>query len=289
MKKIGDLALLSVAIIWGGGFIGVQKALDNGFGSFTIIFLRFLIAFLLISIVFYKDFLKMDKKHLKIGSILGAFLFLGFVLQTIGLKYTTPSKNAFITSLNVILVPFLYWVVNKERPKFKVFIASIMVLAGVYLLSSGSINGLSIGDFFTFLCAIFFAVHIVLLGYFGSDKNPVKLTIVQMGVSAILSGIFIGFEKFPEINNVSLFYPLIYLGIFSTMLAFFIQTVAQKYTSSTSAAIILSTEAIFGTIFSVLIFKEIISYKMIFGFLLFLCSIILVEVNFFKRSVDVDG
>lgn len=289
MKKIGDLALLSVAIIWGGGFIGVQKALDNGFGSFTIIFLRFLIAFLLISAVFYKDFLKMDKEHLKVGSILGTFLFLGFVLQTIGLKYTTPSKNAFITSLNVIIVPFLYWIVNKERPKLKVFVASIMVLLGVFLLSSGSINGLSLGDFFTFLCAIFFAVHIVLLGYLGSNKNSVKLTIVQMGVAAALSGAFVGFERFPEIHHVSLFYPLIYLGIFSTMVAFFIQTVAQKYTSSTSAAIILSTEAIFGTIFSVLIFKEIISYKMIFGFLLFLCSIILVEVNFFKNSVDVDG
>lgn len=289
MKKTGDLALLLVALIWGGGFIGVQKALDNGFGSFTIIFFRFLIAFVLLALVFYKQFLKIDKEHLKVGSILGIFLFLGFVLQTVGLKYTTPSKNAFITSLNVVIVPFLYWVINKEKPQIKVFVASLLVIFGVYFLSTGSIKGLGLGDFYTFLCAIFFAFHIVLLGYFGKNKNPMKLTIVQMGVSALLASFFIGVEQIPQIKDISIFYPIIYLGVFSTMIAFFIQTLAQKYTTSTRAAIILSTEATFGTVFSILIYKEVVGIKMIFGFILFLCSIIMVEADFSKKRVDVDG
>ena len=289
MKKMGDLALLLVALIWGGGFIGVQKALDSGFGSFTIIFYRFLIAFVLLALVFYKEFIGLDKEHLKVGSILGIFLFLGFVLQTVGLKYTTPSKNAFITSLNVIIVPFLYWLINKKKPELKVFFASLCVILGVYFLSTGSIKGLGLGDLYTFLCAIFFAFHIVLLGFFGKNKNPMKLTIVQMGVSALLASLFLGIEEMPKVNDLTIFYPIIYLGVFSTMFAFFIQTLAQKYTSSTRAAIILSTEATFGTIFSILIYKEAVGIKMIIGFILFLCSIIMVEADFFKKRVDVNG
>lgn len=289
MKKIGDLALLFVAIIWGGGFIGVQKALDNGFGSFTIIFYRFLIAFVLLLIIFYKKALKIDKEHLKMGSILGIFLFLGFIMQTVGLKYTSPSKNAFITSLNVIIVPFLYWFITKQRPHLKVFFSAVLVLFGVYFLSTGSIKGLNIGDLYTFFCAIFFAFHIVLLSHLGKNKDPVKLTIIQMGIAAFAASLFLGFEKMPLINSIEIFYPIIYLGIFSTMLAFFIQTISQKYTSSTRAAIILSMEATFGALFSVLIFKETIEIKMIFGFLLFICSIIMVELNFTKIRVDSDG
>lgn len=289
MKKMGDFALLFVAIIWGGGFIGVQKALDNGFESFTIIFYRFFIAFVLLILIFYKKALKINKEYLKTGGILGIFLFLGFIMQTIGLKDTSPSKNAFITSLNVIIVPFLYWIITKKKPELKIFIASFMVLLGVYFLSTGSIKGLNLGDLYTLFCAVFFAFHIVLLGYFGENKDPIKLTIVQMGVAALLSSFFLVFEEIPRINSIKTVYPIIYLGVFSTMVAFFIQTAAQKYTSSSRAAIILSLEATFGTIFSVLIFKEAIGLKMIIGFILFFCSIIMVEVNFSKKSIDVNG
>lgn len=276
--KYADLFLLIVAIFWGTGFLFTQMALDNGIYPFYILAIRFSVAAVLLSIIFLKKLKNITIYDLKISSVLGGVLFLGFITQTLGLTYTTPSKNAFLTSVNVIIVPFLYWIINRKKPEKHIFIAIFMSTVGIYLLSINENFTLAYGDFLTIICAVCFAFHIVLNGFYSKKSDPIILTILQMSSAAVFSGIFaFKFEKAPELTNVLGILSTFYLGIFSTMIAFLLQTMMQKHTTSTKTAVILSTESLFGTILSVVFLKEHLTSRMILGCLIIFSSVIVAE------------
>ncbi len=274
-KKIlyADLSLFLVAIIWGSGFIVTKNALDH-FTPFYLLFYRFIISTMLLSIVFFKRIKKALFKDIKAGIIIGLILFVGFSTQTIGLQYTEAGKQAFITATNVVMVPFVYWGIAKKRPDKYDVAAAFLCLVGIGILSLNKGFAISIGDFLTFLCAIAFAFHISSTGYFAKDSDPYVISIVQLGVAAVLSLIsallFEGKSMGIQANTM---FPILYLAIFTTMLAFLIQTIAQKYTLSTHAAIILSLEAVFGSTFAIIFLKEAVTIKYFIG-----CAAILISV-----------
>ncbi|MGO1819814.1 MAG: DMT family transporter, partial [Senegalia sp. (in: firmicutes)] len=247
-----DMALIVVAIIWGSGFVVVKNGLDE----LTPLFMnsmRFIIASILMSIVFFKKFKKINKSDIIAGAIVGFFLFSAFAAQTVGLQFTTASKQAFLTATNVVMVPFLFWFISKRKPHNLEILATFITLIGIAFLTlerGVSLNG---GDLLTLLCALLFAAHITSIGHFSKKHDPIVLTILQLIFAAIFSIIIaILFEPINlEISGQGWF-TVLYLGGVSTLIAFLIQTVAQKYTTSTHAAIILSLEAVFGTLFSVL-------------------------------------
>ncbi|WP_372714861.1 DMT family transporter, partial [Ilyobacter sp.] len=152
---------------------------------------------------------------------------------------------------------------------------------------------LGIGDSLSLLCALLFAFHISSTGFYSQKVDTTVLSVTQMWFAAVLS--FIGSfftEPFPQVVPVAGIFAVIYIGVFSTMVAFFIQTTAQKYTTPTKTAIILSTEALFGTIFSVIILKEIITFKMIVGGIAIFLAIITAETKwkfFYKRKPRIIG
>ena len=276
--KYADLFLIVVAIVWGTGFLFTQLALDNGITPLYIMAIRFSVAAVLLSLIFFKKLKDVSIYDLKSGSILGFVLFLGFITQTVGLSYTTPSKNAFLTSVNVIIVPFLYWAINKKKPEPHIFTAISMSIVGIYLLSINENFRLAYGDFLTILCAVCFAFHIVLNGFYSKKSDPIILTILQMSSAAVFSVIFaFKFETTPEITNTFGILSTVYLGIFSTMIAFLLQTIAQTHTTSTKTAIILSTESLFGTIFSVMFLSEHLTSRMLVGCLIIFSSVIVAE------------
>ncbi len=127
-----------------------------------------------------------------------------------------------MTSVNVIIVPFLYWAINKKRPEPHIFTAISMSIVGIYLLSINENFRLAYGDFLTILCAVCFAFHIVLNGFYSKKSDPIILTILQMSSAAVFSVIFaFKFETAPEITNTFGILSTVYLGIFSTMIAFY--------------------------------------------------------------------
>ncbi|TCO71037.1 DMT family transporter [Marinisporobacter balticus] len=274
-----DLSLLLVAIIWGGGFIVTKDILDI-LTPFYMNALRFTVASVTLAIIFWKKTIKITKKDLKYGSIVGMFLWIAFITQTIGLQYTTVSKSAFLTGTNVVIVPFLVWMVTKKCPDLYGMLGAFFSVIGIGLLTyQGGLN-IEIGDALTLVCAIFFAAHITSVGHFAENVDPIILAIIQMGVTGILSlmGAFI-FETTPQFtgNVVDLTSSLSYMTFVSTMGAFFIQNVAQKYTVSTHAAIILSLESVFGTLFGVMLMGDILNGTMIIGCVLIFCAIIIAE------------
>lgn len=285
----GDLALVLVAIIWGSGFVVTKNGLDE-ITPLLMNAMRMIVAAVLMSIVFMKKLKGITKEELKGGTVIGFFLFSAFAAQTVGLQYTTASKQAFLTATNVVMVPFIYWFISKKKPDNFEIVATFVTLLGIGFLTLE--KGLSInqGDSLTLLCAVLFAGHIVSIGYYTKKHDPIVLTIIQFFVASLFSIVLAALRE-PIVLEFSGqgWFTVLYLGAFSTLVAFLIQNVAQKYTSSTHAAIILSLEAVFGTIFSILILGEIFTIKMFIGCLVIFIGILTAETKWeFLRKKSPD-
>lgn len=276
-KYVGEISLVITAIIWGSGFVASAVALDH-YTPYQILAGRFFIGVLLLSMVFHKKIMTIKKSVLIKGIILGGILYIAFVLQTVGLQFTTPSKNAFLTAVNVVIVPFIGFVIYKRRLDVFELTGAVIAVIGIALLSlqfSGKVN---IGDVLTLLCAFAFAFHIFYTARFVKNEDAIVLTLIQMGTAATIG--FIVMLSKGELSfslESSALMPLVYLGVFSTTIAYLLQTVAQKYVTETKAAIFLSTEALWGTLFSVILLSELLTFRMGMGAVLILVAIIIAE------------
>lgn len=286
-KRIwAELALLAVAIMWGGGFVGVKGSLDD-VGPITMVAIRFLGASIILSLLFIKRLRHIRRHEMKGGLIIGCFLFIGFALQTIGLQYTLPGKQAFITGVYVIMVPFLYWLVKKKSPDSYSILAAILTLIGIGMITLQESFRLNSGDWLTLLCDVGFAAHIIAIDKYAADSDTVVLAIVQMYTAAFLALVCsLLFESWPETISPSGLLSLGYVVLFSTMLAFLLQNMAQKYVPPTSAAIILSLESVFGAFFSVIFMQEIFTSSKILGCAVILIAIILSQTKMSPPAVE---
>ncbi|WP_186671485.1 DMT family transporter [Sporosarcina sp. BP05] len=289
-KYIGEIGLIITAIIWGSGFVASAVSLEY-YTPYQILAGRFIIGVIILCVLFYKRLKNIKKSTLIKGTILGLFLYIAFVLQTVGLQYTTPSKNAFLTAVNVVIVPFIGFLLYKRKIDMFELVGAVTALVGVAVLSLKLSAEINIGDLLTLCCAVGFAFHIFYTAKFVKDEDAVLLTIVQMVIAAVISWIVVIFkgETSFSVESEGLL-PLLYLGIFSTTIAYLLQTIAQKYITETKAAIILSTEAFWGMAFSVAILSEVMTTKMIIGAVLILIAIIISETKFsFLKKKRLNG
>lgn len=278
MKKyLGEIGLIITAIIWGSGFVASAVSLDY-YTPYQIMAGRFLIGTLILSIVFYKRLKRINKSLLIKGIVLGSILYLAFVLQTIGLQYTTPSKNAFLTVINVVIVPFIGFFLYKKKIDLYELIGAVLAVIGIAVLSLQLSSEVNIGDLLTLACAFGFAFHIFYTAKFVENEDPVLLTLIQMFTATMIAVLFVLFSGEIAFSMAPAgLMPLLYLGVFSTTIAYLLQTVAQKYISETKAAIILSTEAFWGTAFSIIILSEVMTVRIGVGATLILLAIIITE------------
>lgn len=290
-QRKATILLFLVAIIWGGGFPAVKIALETGITPFYLITARFSIAAVILFIFKYKAMKPYLKTHLLPGLLLGTFLFLGFAFQTFGIEHTTPSKNAFLTSTYVVMAPFIYWIVSKHFPDKFTLIGAALTIIGVGFLTLDDSLSMNLGDMLTLVCALFFALHIIFIGHYSREDSkmkadPLTLVFYQMLFAALLAFIaaliFEPFNATPQFEGVL---AIIYLGVFSTMLAFFMQNYAQKLVSESQSAIILATESVFGALFSVLLLSEQMTVNLIIGFTLVFIAIVITEtkLNFVNK------
>lgn len=281
MKKwlaIGGLIL--VTVIWGGGFVASDIALES-MKPFQIMMFRFLLASVLMGMISLGQKNREEKSVDHIGAIragilMGIALFVGFSLQIIGLQYTTPSKNAFLTALNVVIVPFIAFIILKKKIRVKGIIGAILSVVGVALLSLNGNLTLGLGDALTLICAVGFAFQIFFTSEF-VKKYPVSvLNMVQMITAFVLSAVslvFFGETDFQVTTQGWL--SVLYLGVISTTLCYLLQTACQRYVDETKAAIVLSMESVFGTIFSIIILHEVITLRMVIGCVIILTAVII--------------
>lgn len=280
IKILATLGLLLVTVIWGSSFVVMKTSIEALTPTYLLAF-RFTIAAVGLTIVFWKKVKTITVKEMKYGGILGLFLFVSYCLQTYGLKYTTASKNAFITTLYVIIVPFLHWFFNKVRPQKKNVIAAVIAVTGLALLSLRGDLTVNFGDVLTFLCGITFALHMVFVDRYTSVCHPVKLTVIQMVSCAVFAWIVaVLFEGSCDISVFAgrgVLLSVLYLGLVASMLCFLLQMVGQTYLSPNTASILLSFEAVTGLIFSVIFLQEVVTVRMLTGCGLMLFAAILSE------------
>jgi len=275
-------ALLVVTIVWGWGFVFSNMGLEAGISPAGLMSGRFTLAGLLVGGAFRKTIrAHYQKGQWKRGLVIGCCLFLAFYTQTLGLKHSTPSNNAFITGAYVVMVPLIWWVISKRRPAFVIFLSSALSLLGVAVLSVDLSVGFRVnsGDLLTLLSAFFFALQIVFTGIFARELHYIVLVFMQFLVASLFSLlVFIfadrGIQGFAGATGL---FSVLFLGVFSTFLCYFLQTWAQRFVTSSKAGIIMGLEALFGTLFSIIIGYDHLNMRMAFGGLFMLTSIILPE------------
>ena len=278
-KYKGELLMLITAIMWGSGFVGMAIGLEH----FTVLQLmagRFTLATILLSVIFYKKLRLFNWSIIWRGALLGGILFFAFVLQTYGLSYTTPSKNAFLTSINVLIVPIIAFIVYKRGFDRYEVIAAMIAVIGIGFLSLTNSFTIQLGDLLSILCAIAFAFDIFYTNVFVKKEDALALTIVQFMTASLLS--IIGVLMLGEIStsiNTEGFLILLYLAVFCTLVAYVCQNVGMQYANPTKSAIILSMESLFGTLFSVWILQELLTGRMIVGCVLILIAVLIAELK----------
>lgn len=287
MKKwLAICGLILVTVIWGGGFVASDMALES-MKPFQIMTIRFLLASVLMGLISFRSLKGMMREEIRAGVLMGIALFAAFALQIIGLQHTTPSKNAFLTALNVVIVPFISFLILKKRVGARGIIGAVMSVAGVALLSLNENFTLGLGDGLTLLCAVGFAFQIFLTGEFVKKYRATVLNFVQMATAFILS--FISLFCFGETNfQVSQkgWLSVLYLGVISTTVCYLLQTASQKYVDETKAAIILSMESVFGTLFSVIILHEVLMPRMVVGCVIILTAVIISNMSETQKTAE---
>ena len=282
MKKLAKPMLFSAALIWGTSFFIMKNALDS-LPVYALLALRFTAGAILLSIVCLKKWKDFTVDYLWRGAIVGGFLFTAYTVQTFGLSFTTPSKNAFLTAVYCVLVPFFTWLVVHRRPDRYNIAAALLCVAGVGLVSLNEALTINIGDLLTLLCAVFYAAHIVAVEKLSPGKDIYLVTIFQFAFAALYSWVFsLTTEVFPAqaLRDPAVFLPLAYLCVMATTVALLFQNVGQIWSDPASASVILSLESVFGVMFSVVCYGDEVSLKMLCGFAIIFVAVICSETKF---------
>lgn len=277
-----DLALAIIALIWGSTFVVVKQALAD-ISTILFLALRFILAAAALALALrgrYGGYLERPAA-LAGGVFAGLFLFAGFAFQTAGLRYTTPSKSAFITGLSIVLVPLVASLVYKKVPRLAEGIGVLVAAGGMALLTLEDVNvSIGYGDVLTLGCAVAFAVHIVAVGHFSQRFGFEGLSVVQLTTAAAFSVATFWWMETPHVRwTPALIAALAVTGLLATALAFTVQAWAQKHTTATRTALIFALEPVFAWITSYLVVGETLSNRAAGGAVLILAGIVLVELK----------
>lgn len=276
-RQKAEALLVTITFIWGSTFVIVKGALHDA-SPLPFLAVRFALAGALLILVLWRG--PFDPKAILPGVVLGAFLFVGYVFQTWGLIYTTPSKSAFITGSSVIIVPLLM-VLGGARLRGANYLGALLGLAGIYLLvvpaGFGSVNR---GDIFTLLGACSFAIHIVLVGRFikrFAFQHLVPIQILAVGLFAFVG---LPLDRSPLLHwTWRLVAAIVVTAVFATGFAFAVQNWAQQYTPPAHTALIFALEPVFAALTSWVVMGERLGNKALFGAGLILLGMIISELR----------
>jgi len=292
----GNTFLLLTALIWGTTFVAQRKGMDY-IGPFTYTGIRSLVGCLVLIpiIILFSKLAKKnegekappsaaekakDRKVLIIGGIsCGAAVFTANSLQQIGLVSTTAGKAGFITALYIIIVP-IFGIFLKRKIRPIVWLAAVLGIFGLYLLSIKSQDGFSIskGDFFVLLSAFAFAVHILVVDHFSPKADGIKLSCIQFLSCGLIAIPFMLILEHPQIPQIlACWLPILYAGVISCGGAYTFQILGQKYTEPTVASLILSLESVFAAIAGALLLGETMMPREVWGCVIVFTAIILAQ------------
>ena len=282
---IADAALLAVAILWGLNFVVIKDAIADT-GPMTYLLWRHLVAALLLAAVMPRTVRQTTRRDWMYGLVLGLFLFIAFATQTIGLQWTTPGKSGFITSLYIVMVPFLYWMVARRSPGRAQIGGAVLATVGLGFLSLRGGLGMSAGDLLTLAGALGFAAQIAATGFFAPRTKPAVLALTQIVAAAVL---FVVVTPFTEQVTWDVgrqgWVAIVWTALSGTVFGFLVQAWAQKSTTSTRAAVILGLEGLFAAAFGLAFGMDRLSWRFVVGAVLILAGVLVIETLPGRRGV----
>lgn len=246
MKIKATLLLAFAAIVWGASFLPSKLILEVC-GVYEYLFYRFIISSFLFFIIVFKDIKNNYKNSYLGGSLSGICMAIAFILQTLSLKYIQSSSVAFLTGLNVIMVPFLSLILFKKIPSLKTIFLCFLACFGLYLFQNANINSFYIGEFLSLACALFFALLIVLVEKFLKDNDLNSFVFFQFFACAVVcffAALFLDKISLAPLKDMQSLIYIIISAMILTIFCFFAQNYAQKFLQAQVVAILLLLEPI---------------------------------------------
>jgi drug/metabolite transporter (DMT)-like permease len=261
--KLAPWALLAVAAMWGISFVWMKDILDQQ-DVYSFLTSRFLVAAAAMILLKPKVIKLFTKELVFKGLIVGMALGSGYIFQTLGLDRTTPAITGFITGLYVVVTPVLASFFLKERLTPAMWGYVLLAVLGLAVLS---VQGWSIGlgEIFVLISAVFFAVHIILLGSWSKNFDAYALTVIQLIGCALLSAIPATINGYVAPPDSQVWGVIVFTALFATAIAFVIQTWSQARISTTKVAVILTMEVVFAAVFSVMYGMEPLTLRLAVG------------------------
>jgi drug/metabolite transporter (DMT)-like permease len=279
-----DSALALVALIWGATFVVVKQAITQ-ISVLYFLSLRFSLASLCLLVLFTPAFRRMSFRQifngLRGGFIAGIFLWSGYVLQTMGLHYTSAANSGFLTGLYIVLVPIFGAIIYRQQPSLREFFGIGLATLGMMVMTiptDGTHFSINRGDLLTIACAVAFAFHLLLLGRFSKREKIEAVALGQLACAALLSTIALTVERPTAVWSTGVITAILITSVFATALAFALQTWGQKHTTATRTALIFSLEPVFALV-TAIAFGEPARWLAIFGGALILAGILAVELK----------
>jgi len=285
-RLLADLALGLCALIWGTTFVVIKNALAD-ISVIVYLALRFGLAAIVMAAIYWRALRNFTLPAASAGAQIGVCMFGGYIFQIAGLKYTTPSKAAFITGMFVVFVPILLALFGRRRIAAGIWLGAASAFAGLYFLTTSAqgFGSLNRGDPIVFVCAIMFALHMIFVGRHVRHHSVATLSFIQVATTALLSAALLpiaaaaGWEHPRVAWTGYLVFALLLTALGATVLGFSLQTWAQQYASPSHAAILVSLEPVFAALTSFLITREHLSARVLTGAALIFIGILSAELK----------
>lgn len=292
MQLRGTLMLLGAAFFWGTTFVAQLEGMD-GLEPFSYAAARYLVGFLslVVLLIFTRRSRAKERRQknyrrgFAIGLIIGVVLFVASSMQQVALQYSTAGKAAFITCLYIVFVPLGAKLLGKVIRRENVIGAGLAIV-GLYLLAIGEGFSIQLGDAILFVSAFVWAVQILLIDRFASKVDLMELSTAQIFITMILSFAAMLAIETPNLSAMlNAWFPILYGGVMSSGVAFTLQNYGQRYAEPSTAAILMSFEAIFGALAGWFFLNEVMSTREIFGCVLMLAGMLATQWTLIKRSL----
>ncbi|MBO7328625.1 MAG: DMT family transporter [Lentisphaeria bacterium] len=286
-NRIAVGSLFLTAAIWGLSYSMQAEAMDT-MSPLFFIFLRYLLGtVILLPVIFFKKVQPLRKSLFTGGVICGICLAGGEILQQFGLLYTSAGRAGFLTALYVIMIPVI-GIIIKKKSDWKIWSASVLSVAGTYLLCAEGIltSAINRGDILMLICALFFAFQFIAIARFAPEEDALQLAAVQFFTVTVISGIaaLISGENFSWQSIAGTALPLIYCGAIAIGFACTVQIAAQKYVHPATTSIILSTASVFAILWGWLILHETYSLINLIGCAIIFAAVVLVQLPLESRT-----
>ena len=275
--RLAVLALLGVGFVWGAAFVLMKDAIVlQPYMDFLAT--RFTIAAIAMILLRPVVSLRFEAGDIRYGALIGVVLAFGYITQTIGLDMTTAATSGFLTGLYVVFTPLIAWLFTRQKVSGKVALGVLFSIVGMGIFSGAATSTeFQLGQIWLVVCAVLYAVHILLLGHYGKTRNSYRFARLQIAFVAMVTWGFALVDGYQPPPNFEVWFAVLFTALLSTVLAFWIQTWAQTLLDPARVALLITSEVIFTALLAIGLGQEPLTLAIVVGGGMMLTAMLIVE------------